>query len=233
MNHLGRIIAKVREERGMSQRDLAEAFCHRGVQLTNQAISKWETGMTQPNTTQFLILCQVLGVTDVLHTFAGTKNNSPFAGLNDEGTQKAREYIDLLLHSGLYDDSPDTAPIRELRTLPLYQISVSAGMGQFLDSDHYDLVEVGNEVPISADFGVRIAGDSMQPRFIDGQVVWVRQQEILQNGEIGIFLYSGNAYCKKLSTEQGRVRLISLNPQYSPIEIHEDQDFRVFGKVIG
>ena len=231
MNDLGRIIAAARERAGMSQKDVAAAMCRRGVQITNQAVSKWENGTTQPGAAQFLTLCQVLEVDDVMHTFLGTERVSPFSGLNEEGRKKAEEYIDLLRRSGLYG----TEPVRAvpLRSLPLYHISVSAGTGQFLDSDHYDLVEVGDEVPMNANFGVRVAGDSMEPRFIDGQVVWVHQQQTIRSGEIGIFLYDGNAYCKKFSNEDGTVRLISLNPRYAPVEIAPDRELRVFGRVVG
>ena len=82
---------------------------------------------------------------------------------------------------------------------------------QFLDSDNYDLIEVGEDVPANTDFGVRIAGDSMEPRFRDGQIVWVHQQQTVENGEIGIFLYNGDSYCKKFSSTEDGVQLISLN----------------------
>lgn len=82
--------------------------------------------------------------------------------------------------------------------LPLYSLAVSAGTGQFLDSEDYDMTEVGPEVPDGANFGVRVAGDSMEPRFHDGQTVWVSQQHSLMTGEIGIFLYDGCAYLKQL-----------------------------------
>ena len=36
---------------------------------------------------------------------------------------------------------------------------------------------MGNEVPETADFGVTISGNSIEPRFIDGQTVWVHEQE--------------------------------------------------------
>ena len=232
MNDLGRKIAAIRERRGLSQRDVADALCCRGLQLTNQAISKWETGATQPGAVQFLALCQVLGVRDVMQTFAGAEPLSPFAGLNEAGQKKAEEYIDLLLRSGLYGRQTPVDPM-PLRRLPLYHISVSAGTGQFLDSDHYDLVEVGGEVPMSANFGVRIAGDSMEPRFTDGQVVWVHQQQTIRSGEIGIFLYDGNAYCKQFRQDGDRVSLISLNSRYAPVEIPADRELRVFGRVVG
>ena len=228
---IGETLAQLREAKGFSQKELAAKLTASGVHVTNQAISKWENESTQPNASQFLILCQLLGVSDIAETFMGIQADSPFAGLNSEGKAKALEYIDLLLRSGLYDAAP--AKVIPLRTLPLYHISVSAGTGQFLDSDNYDLVSVGEEVPMSANFGVRIAGDSMHPRFINGQIVWVHQQQTIQDGEIGIFLYNGDAYCKKFVLHNGHAQLVSLNSAYAPISITENSEFRVFGKVVG
>ncbi len=57
---------------------------------------------------------------------------------------------------------------------------VSAGTGQFLDNDSYEEVEVGPEVPETADFGVRISGDSMMPRCLDKQIVWIQKTDDLK-----------------------------------------------------
>lgn len=230
---IGEIIAKSREENNISQKELASLLSLEGVQVTNQAVSKWENGSTLPNAVQFLALCKTLAITDIYGTFIGKQRKTPFDTLNHEGKKKVEEYIDLLLRSGLYTDYSTESKIIPLRVLPLYHISVSAGTGQFLDSDHYDMIEVGEEVPVSANFGVRISGDSMQPRFIDGQIVWVQQQQTIQNGEIGIFLYNGDAYCKKFECGTDGISLISLNKTYEPIHIGESDELRVFGKVVG
>ena len=103
MEDLGRTIAMLREQVGLSQKELAGELCRNGICVTNQAISKWENGSTQPSAQQFLRLCQILGVRDVMGTFAGS--DAPYgemSGLNEVGKQKVREYIDLLLRSGLY-----------------------------------------------------------------------------------------------------------------------------------
>ena len=126
-----------------------------------------------------------------------------------------------------------TARERRGRILPLYRLAVSAGTGEFLDGDGYDTVEVGEEVSPLADFGVRIAGDSMEPRFVSGQIVWVRRQETLRHGEIGIFLFNGSGYCKRLEREGNRVELVSLNSAYPPIRVYAGDELRVFGKVVG
>lgn len=230
---LGDIIGKTREEKNISQKELANMLSFEGIQVTNQAVSKWENGSTLPNALQFLALCKTLEITDIYGTFISKQYKTPFDSLNAEGKKKVEEYVDLLLRSGLYMEPLTSPKVIPLRTLPLYHISVSAGTGQFLDSDNYDMIEVGEEVPVSANFGVRISGDSMHPRFIDGQIVWVHQQQTLLDGEIGIFMHNGDAYCKKFASNDSGVSLISLNKAYAPIHVTEDDELRVFGKVVG
>ena len=58
-------------------------------------------------------------------------------------------------------------------------MTVSAGTGKFLDNDSYEEVEVGPEVPETADFGVRISGDSMMPRYLDKQIVWIQKTDLV------------------------------------------------------
>lgn len=115
------------------------------------------------------------------------------------------------------------------RLLRLYDISVSAGRGNYLDSSDYELIEVDDLVPDSADYAVRVKGDSMMPRFVDRQIIFIHEQPTLDEGEIGIFCLNNEAYLKKL----GRGCLISLNSKYAPIPIRENDEFKVFGKVIG
>ena len=119
-----------------------------------------------------------------------------------------------------------------LRSLPLYSLAVSAGTGQFLDGESYEMQPVGPEVPEEANFGVRVAGDSMEPRFHDGQTVWVHQQPTLAPGEIGVFLYDGSAYLKQLRRDGGRIWLHSLNPAYHDLEISDAFPLRVLGKAV-
>lgn len=76
-----------------------------------------------------------------------------------------------------------------------------AGIGRFrrfLDSDSYTLIDVDENVPEAATLAVRISGDSMTPLFNDGQIVYVHHQQELENGEIGIFVLNGEAFCKNL-----------------------------------
>lgn len=115
------------------------------------------------------------------------------------------------------------------RLLRLYNIPVSAGNGNYLDGGEYGMIEVESTVPNSADYAVRVSGDSMIPHFVDQQIIFIHEQPALDEGEIGIFCLNNDAYLKKL----GRGCLISLNPEYDPIPIRDHDDFEVFGKVVG
>lgn len=227
-SNIGAKLAQIRKDKNISQKELAKRLCTIGISVTNQAISKWEKGSTQPNADQFLALCKSLEVDDISLHFLG-EESSLLHGLNADGIQKISEYADVLRASGMYTAK---LPKPAGRILPLYSMAVSAGTGQFLDSSDYENVEVGEEVSEKASFGVRVTGDSMMPQFQDGQIVWLHQQQTLQDGEVGVFLYDGDAYLKKLSASNGKARLISLNPSYAPIEINEFATLRVLGKVL-
>lgn len=227
--NIGSILNTRRKELGLSQAELAHRLSACGVEVTNQAISKWENESTLPNAKQFLILCRVLEINDISSEFFGDAGSGLLAGLDSIGKKKAMEFIELLRDSGRYSSQPEPA---RLRRLPLYSLAVSAGTGQFLDSEDYEMTEVGPEVSESANFGVRVAGDSMEPEFHDGQTVWIRQQHSLMTGEIGIFLYDGCAYLKQLVAVGDHLALHSLNPAYPDIEISPELPLRVLGKVM-
>jgi transcriptional regulator with XRE-family HTH domain len=230
---IGAIITELRREKGISQKELAQKLRKRGMDITNQGISKWEKGATQPNASQFLVLCDELGVQDISAVFLGTSEGGPLVGLNSEGRRKVNEFAEILRASGLYAPAAEVTPIGLLRTLPVYDIAAAAGTGKFLDGGDYELTGVGVDVPQNAHFGVRISGDSMEPDYHDGQIVWVQQQQTLENGEIGVFVYDGTAYMKRLRDRVGGMRLQSQNMNYPDIVVSEPSLFRVVGKVIG
>lgn len=227
--NIGEVICLKRRELGINQAELAARLNDRGASVTNQAVSKWENGSTMPNARQFLLLCKVLNIEDIRGEFSQGVEGI-FSGLNREGRRKALEYVQLLRDSGRYDVVTEL-PVR-MRSLPLYSLAVSAGTGQFLDGEDYEMVEVGAEVPEGANFGVRVAGDSMEPEFHNGQTVWVRQQRSLMTGDIGIFLYDGSAYLKQLVAKDSSMALHSLNPRYPDIIVSPELPLRVLGKVL-
>ena len=230
MHSIGKIIATYRKQNGLSQPALAKLLEENGHKISNRAISAWEKEISEPNASLLMLLCKVLNITDIYRDYYGYNPANLFSELNAEGKEKAMDYIQLLVDSGKYQKAA-IIPFR--RKIRLFDIPASAGVGNFLDGDNFTEIEVEEEVLETADFGIRISGDSMEPRFVNGQIVWVHKQETLNNGEIGIFFLDGNAYCKKLQDDEKGLYLISLNSKYEPIAITENQTFKIFGKVVG
>ena len=190
MSNLGSIIAQYRRSKKMSQPDLAIELEKYGINIKYKSISSWEKGGSIPSSIQLLALCQIFGITDIYGTFIGSSPSYPFSMLNAAGKQKVDEYIYLLKASGLYSRESDNVIAFKQpteRPIKLYNLPASAGSGQFLDGEDFVEIMVGDEVPDTADFGIHLSGDSMQPQFVDGQVVWVHKQPTLHTGEIGIF----------------------------------------------
>lgn len=118
------------------------------------------------------------------------------------------------------------------RTIPLQLYPVSAGPGNFLDSENYEDMQVGEDVPLSADFAVRVSGDSMEPMLHKNQIIYVHRQETLENGEYGIFFLNGEAYVKRFQKDETGTFLVSLNKRYAPMPVDAGSDFRIFGKLV-
>lgn len=226
--NIGDTLALLRKDKGISQSDVAEYCAKYGRPVTRKAISKWEQGSSFPDAEQFLILCRLYEVSDVLSVFLGGREGDS-SRLNSRGKEKLVDFLRILQSSPLYSLQPAVATQRQI---PLYDISVSAGPGQFLDSDRYEMIDVDDEVFKTVSFAVKIAGDSMSPKYNDGQIIYVRQQQNIEPGECGIFVLNGSAYCKEFRFVNAP-ELISLNSKYNPIKIGELDDFRVVGKVVG
>jgi len=230
-NTLGDKISNLRKQHKMSQYKMAEALNECGIYITNAAISAWEKNNSLPNGIQLLAICKVLGITDIYREFIGENPNDPLTKLNDKGREKAMEYVSLLLLSDQYiKESAEIIPFK--RKLPLSLQGTSAGTGDFMNDENFEIVEVGEDVPIKADFGVHLNGNSMEPRYKDNEIVWVQKSDNLRSGEIGIFYMDGMTYCKQLKKDQESYFLISLNSDYPPITVSADNSLKIFGRVL-
>jgi len=152
------ILSNLRKDAGYSQADAAAHLTDRSYPITHRAISKWERGDTQPNMEQFLLLLELYGVRDVLASFGLSQGER----LNERGRAKLREYAGLLALDERF--RANVAAHKTSRVLPLYDLPVSAGTGQFLDSEHYEMFDAGAAAPERADVAVRVRGESMLPR---------------------------------------------------------------------
>ena len=113
-----------------------------------------------------------------------------------------------------------------------YDLAVSAGTGEPLGDTYYKTrLEIPTErVPENAHYCLRVNGDSMEPAYRDGDIVFVERLDgSVSEGEIGIFFLNGEGFIKRL----GDHRLISLNEKYPPILISDYDRLDCQGRVLG
>ena len=116
------------------------------------------------------------------------------------------------------------------RDILLYDLSVSAGTGVYLDDAQADSISIpDNDKTRVADFALRINGNSMEPKYHDGDIVLVEDTDSVEVGELGIFVLDGNGYFKKF----GGDRLISLNEDYGDILLQGYSEVVCCGRVVG
>lgn len=83
-------------------------------------------------------------------------------------------------------------------------------------------------------FALKIKGDSMEPRIREGDVVIVRKQNIVDNGDVAVVLVNGDdATVKKFFKYDSGVNLISFNPKYDPFTYTPEQVNKLPVQVIG
>ena len=116
------------------------------------------------------------------------------------------------------------------RAILLYELPVSAGVGVYLDEAEAESINIpDNEKTAEADYALRISGNSMEPKYRDGDILLVRNADSIDVGELGIFLLDGCGFFKVF----GGDRLLSLNPNYGPILLKDFADVQCKGQVVG
>ena len=123
--------------------------------------------------------------------------------------------------------------------LQVFNQHASAGLGNYLDDysdSDYELKRfVADSISTKADFAVRLQGDSMEPKYKDGDIVCVKSAPRVDPEQIGIFVYENEAFCKRLKIDRrkGLVYLESLNKNYEPILISRSGQLITVGMVLG
>lgn len=115
---------------------------------------------------------------------------------------------------------------------------VAAGIPIEAIENIIDTEEITEDLAKTGDFfGLKIRGDSMEPKISDGDVVIVRKQEDAESGQIIIATVNGtDATCKRLRKYRDGIELISNNPSYTPMfftnEEIENKPVKIIGKVV-
>lgn len=107
---------------------------------------------------------------------------------------------------------------------------IAAGKPIFMEEDFETYIDA----PMKADFALTVRGDSMSPSFIDGDVVYIKEQPSVDDGQVAAVAIDDYAVLKHVYKWNGGYNLISDNPAYKPIFVNpEEQEMRILGIVVG
>ena len=120
----------------------------------------------------------------------------------------------------------------ETRKIPLVgEIACGEPICSYDEFDSY--VEVGSD--IRADFCLKCVGDSMiNARINDGDIVFIREQPDVENGEIAAVVIEGDATLKRVYKKPNGILLMAENPDFDPIMLTPEEypDVRIIGKAV-
>lgn len=115
----------------------------------------------------------------------------------------------------------------DIYSIPLYSLPMSAGTGQIAAQEYPEDFLLKKRPPRGTSFIARVSGNSMEPTYHDGDLVFVHATVDIRPGQTGAFLMDGQLWIKEL----GDGVLISHNPDYEPRQFTED--IRCQGLVLG
>lgn len=212
MDNMGMLIKKLRTEQGMTLEDLGNK-----VGVGKSTVRKWENG----------VIANMRR--DKIAKVAAALNVSPAYLMgwedNDQALSSNRN-LDISDFDNIY-------PI-ETKRIPLLG-DIACGEPIYANEDRESYVLAGTD--IDADFCLKAKGDSMiGARINDGDIVFIKKQDIVENGEIAAVIIDDEATLKRVYYERDRNRLMlqAENPKYRPYayEGEELDHIRILGKAI-
>ncbi len=182
-----------------------------------------ESGLTQEE------VAKKLGITKP--TYAGYEKGKDIS-LNT--LNKISKLFKIPVETFILNESSNFYSNEKVKRIPIVS-KVSAGKGKYGVDNILDWLELPSALVKNADFATFVEGDSMEPKIHDDDLLLVQDTPVLDSGEIGIFRYDENVYCKKFQYNPLKEEIVlkSLNIDYSPIKIENMEDFRIIGRVVG
>ena len=242
MNILGNSIKELRKSKKLTQKNLAEL-----TGFKQNTISNHENGNRQLDETDIRVYAEALGVSpqylfdsakpssiEVTPTPTTSQIQTIYDQLEPPGQRKVITYAEKLRDEQEKRRKAKKNEVSEkvvqLYGYDYYDHATSAGTGQYLNDVRVERIEL--PVDVDADFVIPIKGDSMEPDYQDGDLVFIQTSVDLNDGVIGVFNYNGEAYIKQLVIDEEQAYLHSLNPEYKDMPITPETDFRIIGEVV-
>ena len=212
---------------------------HKSTGIPSSTLTGYVKGRTLPTPGNVQKIADFFNVrkSDIDPRFASIedKNNlhkitDIYIQLNDQRQHRVVNYASNQLRE------QESSSVKENTHVVYLSGYVSAGFGEYMidDGSKPEPIEVTGSVP-NYDIAVKVNGDSMEPTFANGQILYVKKitdPSFLRNGQFVIARIGDDAYVKKFRKQDEEIKLVSLNPLYKDIIIQPEDDFEVIGTVI-
>lgn len=201
-------LKRLRLSKGLTQEELAN-----GTGLAKSSISMYESGRRKPSF-------------EVLEAFADFFN----VDMNTLWETRPMEQPPAPA-AGDLPDLPNIFPI-QTKKVPLLG-TIAAGVPIYADENFDGYRECTEDV--DADFCLKIHGDSMiGARINDGDIVFIKKQPDVDNGEIAAVLIEDEATLKRVYKEKDSLILQAENPKYAPLVCTAESyvECRIMGKAV-
>ena len=199
-------------ERQLRQIDilnLCKPYCEKyNVKVDKNHISQYINGKAEPRQDKLSILAMALDVDEAwLIGF-----DVPMKKTSDSPTPKSNGY-----------------PTVRIPVLG----DVAAGVPILAQQDIIGYEDIPADMAKTGEyFGLKIKGDSMEPKIHDNDIVIVKSMSDAENNDIVIAMINNEATCKRLHKYSNSVVLTAINSDYKPIEVTPDENIQILGKVV-
>lgn len=238
---IGEKIKQYRLANGWTQQELGTK-----IGMSKNAIGNYEKGFRSPKKNTMFDLAKAFSISiDDLFPPVQKDSASDIQSIYDE-LEPNRQRKVITYAEKLWDEqkNEEEAKINEVsEAISLYQVEVVSetaaacgfnyGFG-YEDTD-IETIEV-DEKPPHHEIATKVSGDSMQPDYQDGDILYLVDKGLTTyNGDLAVIAYGDRSYFKKIYTENGRLRLVSLNDKYEDIILDfppaEDTHIKIFSVV--
>ena len=203
---LGQNIKLYREKLGMTQEDLAKKLGYKD----RSTVAKIESNVNDITQSKIAAIAKVLQTTPA--ALMGWDNNEASPSL---------------------PNSSNIIPMPQMRQIPLLG-AIACGAPILAEEHIEDMVDIPRH--IHADFALTCKGDSMiNARIFDGDIVYIRQQDTVESGEIAAVMNGDDeATLKRVRLFDDHIVLEPENPMYPPKAYwHEEMNsVRILGKAV-
>ncbi len=228
----GAVIQKYRNENGMSQTELA-----RIMGTSRNTVTNWETDKSRPEIDTIRELCTLLGI-PLYELFNIPSVGTPTASENRMLNQYrklspvSRKVVNNLVRNMLEEETNarDDLLRKNYGIISLEATPTAAGIGcpdTGLPPDYFFVKK--NRRSSSADTIVRVSGRSMEPKYHDGDLVYVKFTSGADDEDDVVCVYHEGFIIKRFRNR----KLYSLNTAYDFGDDHEFDDIVLLGRVLG